>query len=119
MDVEMTIDAVHLRESYKSALFFTGDADFLALFNYLKKAKKEIYVFSSKNNVSTELRSCCLRYIDVLKIKEGIWGSKLLLQTAITKNHPHIMRMASECIPLKVICKNPPTRQEPRELLEL
>src|SRR3989339_646090 len=31
MDVEMTIDAIHHSKKYDTAIFFTGDSDFLAL----------------------------------------------------------------------------------------
>jgi uncharacterized LabA/DUF88 family protein len=57
MDVEMTIDAIHYIWSYTVAIFFTGDSDFLALISYLRKRGKKVYVFSSKNNVSQELRT--------------------------------------------------------------
>ncbi len=50
MDVEMTIDAVHYKESYGTAVFFTGDSDFLSLVTYLRSAGKKVYIFSSKNS---------------------------------------------------------------------
>jgi hypothetical protein len=33
------------------------DSDFLALTTYLRRGKKKVYTFSSKNNVSLELRT--------------------------------------------------------------
>lgn len=77
MDVEMTIDAMHHRDTYGTAVFFTGDSDFLALISYLRTGGKKVYVFSSKNNVSHELRTGSDGYTDVLDISDDIWGTEL------------------------------------------
>lgn len=77
MDVEMTIDAMHHMERYDIAVFFSGDSDFLALVNYVKRNGKKIYIYSSRNNVSEELRTGSDGYTDVLKITEDIWGKEL------------------------------------------
>ncbi|MFH1956060.1 MAG: NYN domain-containing protein [Patescibacteria group bacterium] len=82
MDVEMTIDAMHYIKKYDSAVLFTGDSDFLALVTYLKNGGKKVYIFSSRNNISEELRTGGDRYFDVLKdIKEDIWGRELKYRT--------------------------------------
>ena len=57
MDVEMTIDALHHQAMYSEAVFFTGDSDFLALVTYLRNGGKKVYIFSSKNNISHELKT--------------------------------------------------------------
>lgn len=77
MDVEMTIDAIHYASKYDTAIFFTGDSDFLALITYLKNKGKEVYIFSSKNNISQELRTGGDGYFDVLLLGEDIWGRDL------------------------------------------
>lgn len=77
MDVEMTIDAIHYKERFDVAIFFTGDSDFLALITYLRNAGKKVYVYSSRNNVSSELRTGADGYVDILTISEDIWGSSL------------------------------------------
>ncbi len=78
MDVELTIDAVHFAENYCSAVFFTGDSDFLALVSYLRNIhKKKVYVFSSKNNISQELRTGADQYFDILELKDDVWGRDL------------------------------------------
>ena len=77
MDVEMTIDAIHNMEKYDTALFFTGDSDFLALLTYLKNGGKKVYIFSSKNNISQELRTGGDGYFDVLNLQDDIWGREL------------------------------------------
>ncbi len=76
MDVEMTIDALHNVARYQTAVFFTGDSDFLALVVYLKNHGKKVYIFSSRNNISQELRTGGDGYIDILNINE-IWGREL------------------------------------------
>jgi len=77
MDVEMTIDALHHMDKYRTAVLFTGDSDFLALITYLKNNGKKVFVFSSKNNISQELRTGGDGYFDVLEIKDDVWGQEL------------------------------------------
>ncbi len=77
MDVEMTIDALHHKDHYDVAVFFTGDSDFLALISYLRQRGKKIFIFSSRNNVSQELRTGSNGYVDVLEIQADIWGPRL------------------------------------------
>ncbi len=77
MDVEMTIDIIHTMNDYDIAVVFSGDSDFLALISYVRRTKKKVYVFSSKNNISEELRTGSDGYIDILKIEDDIWGRKL------------------------------------------
>ncbi len=76
MDVEITIDALHHLSKYNTAIFFTGDSDFLALISYLKNNDKKVFIFSSKNNISEELRTGGDGYSDILKIND-IWGREL------------------------------------------
>lgn len=77
MDVEMTIDAIHNVDKYDTAVLFSGDSDFLSLVTYLQHANKTVYIFSSQNNVSRELKTGGDGYTDILKIKEDIWGNQL------------------------------------------
>ena len=76
MDVEITIDAMRHLGKYNTVIFFTGDSDFLELVSYLKNNGKRVFIFSSQNNISEELRTGGDGYSDVLKI-DGIWGRKL------------------------------------------
>ncbi|OHA84091.1 MAG: hypothetical protein A2937_02755 [Candidatus Yonathbacteria bacterium RIFCSPLOWO2_01_FULL_47_33b] len=85
MDVEMTIDVIHYKNKYDTAIFFSGDSDFLALVTYLKRDGKKVYAYSSKNNVSEELRTGGDGYVDVLKIEEDIWGRDLKHREEKTK----------------------------------
>ncbi len=77
MDVEMTIDALHFILKYHTAILFTGDSDFLALVTYLKNFGKKVYIFSSKNNISHELKTGGDGYFDVLGVPQDIWGREL------------------------------------------
>ena len=77
MDVEITIDVLHHLKNYTTAVFFTGDSDFLALVTYLRRGGKKVFIFSSRNNISQELRTGGDGYFDVLKIEDDIWGKEL------------------------------------------
>ncbi len=77
MDVEMTIDAIHFCNKYDIAVLFSGDSDFLALVKYIRNINKKVFIFSSKNNVSQELRTGGDGYFDVLEVEEDIWGQPL------------------------------------------
>lgn len=77
MDVEMTIDAIHYSDIFDTAVLFTGDSDFLALVTYLKRGGKKVYIFSSKNNISMELKTGGDGYTDLLDIQGDIWGREL------------------------------------------
>lgn len=77
MDVELTIDVMHHMKKYDAAVLFTGDSDFLALVTYIRNGGKKVYIFSSKNNISQELRTGGDGYFDVLDLKEDIWRGEL------------------------------------------
>ncbi|MDP3244774.1 MAG: NYN domain-containing protein [bacterium] len=77
MDVEITIDAMYHFEKYDTAILFSGDSDFLALVAYLRNSGKKVYIFSSRNNVSEELRTGGDGYFDVLDLQEDVWGREL------------------------------------------
>lgn len=76
MDVWLTIDALHHLNKYNVAIFFTGDSDFLPLISYLKNNGKKVFIFSSENNISEELRTGGDGYADILNFTE-VWGKDL------------------------------------------
>ena len=84
MDVEITIDTMLHFEKYGIAVFFTGDSDFLALVTYLRNHCKKVFIFSSKNNVSEELRTGADGYTEILDI-EDIWGKELKHRAELEK----------------------------------
>lgn len=75
MDVEMAIDVVNQINNYDEAVVFSGDSDFLALIRFIHSKNKKVFIYSSRNNVSSELRTGADGYRDVLKIEADIWGS--------------------------------------------
>lgn len=77
MDVELTIDAVHNCNKFSTAIFFTGDSDFLGLVKYLRARNKKVYIFSSRNNISSELLTGADGYTDLLNITDDIWGNDI------------------------------------------
>ena len=78
LDVELTIDAIHYLKEYDTAILFTGDSDFSALVRYIQRNGREVYVFSSRDNISRELLICSDDYFDISKIKEDIWRRRLI-----------------------------------------
>jgi uncharacterized LabA/DUF88 family protein len=85
MDVELAIDAVHHIKKFDTAVLFTGDSDFLALVTYMKSKGKKVYVISCKNNASQELKTGGDGYVDILEVKEDIWGRELKRRVEIEK----------------------------------
>ena len=81
MDVWIAVDAMHHLNKYNTAIFFTGDSDFLPLISYLKNNNKKVFIFSSQNNISEELRTGGDGYADVLEIPD-IWGRELKYREA-------------------------------------
>jgi len=77
MDVEMAIDVVNQINNYDEALFFSGDSDFLALVHFVRNKSKKVYIYSSRNNVSSELRTGADGYKDILAIEDDIWRSEV------------------------------------------
>jgi len=81
MDVEMTIDIVHTADRYDTAVLFTGDSDFLAVVRYLRARGIKVFIISSKNNVSHELRTGGDGYYDLLDMPDEIWGKEIVRRT--------------------------------------
>ena len=75
-DIEITIDSLVNMLHYDTAVFFTGDSDFLPVVNYLKKMGKRVCVFSTKGCVSRELKTGA-EYFDLIDCKE-IHGTALV-----------------------------------------
>jgi len=71
LDVELTIDAVHNRDTFKSFVLFSGDSDFEALFKYMKAYRKNCIVISTKDHVSIELIKQA-KFFDLKKLKGEI-----------------------------------------------
>ncbi len=76
MDMEISVDAMCHIDKYDTAICFSGDSDFLSLVSHLKNNNKRVYILSSRNNISEELRTSGHGYCDVLNI-EDIWDINL------------------------------------------
>lgn len=77
MDVEMAIDVVNQVNNYDEAILFSGDSDFLALVHFVRNKDKKVYIYSSRNNISSELRTGADGYKDILVIEDDIWRSQV------------------------------------------
>lgn len=82
MDVEFAIDVVNQIKNYDEAVFFTGDSDFLALLRLIHSRGKKVYIYSSRNNISSELRTGGDGYTDILKIDSDIWREQVRRRSA-------------------------------------
>jgi uncharacterized LabA/DUF88 family protein len=71
IDVDLTIDAVHLKNEYDSFILLSGDGDFESLLKYLKAYKKRCLVMSTKGHVSIELIRQA-KFMDFKKLKNKI-----------------------------------------------
>lgn len=78
MDVEMAIDMMYHIDKYDTAILFSGDSDFLALVSHLRNRGKQVFIYSSRNNISEELRTGGDGYTDILLIQEDIWRGETL-----------------------------------------
>ena len=68
-DVEITYDALELREKYDTLVLFSGDSDFEYLIKKLRGYKKSTIVVSASYHISKELIYCCKKYIDLKKLR--------------------------------------------------
>ena len=73
-DVELSIDAQWYMDEYDIWVFFSWDSDFLPLINLLKNNWKSVYVFSSEDSISKELKSSCNKYFDIIECTELHWN---------------------------------------------
>jgi|SRR3989344_6194704 len=68
VDVDLTIDAVDMKESYDTFILLSGDGDFESLIVYLKKHGKRCIIMSTKGHVSIELLRQA-KFVDFKKLK--------------------------------------------------
>lgn len=70
-DVEMVVDAVRLMDTYDTLALFSSDADFVALFRFLKKKGKKIILIKG-GNITNNLRNESTLVVNAQKIKKHI-----------------------------------------------
>jgi uncharacterized LabA/DUF88 family protein len=71
-DVEISVDAVVARDSYKTVVLFSGDCDFEYLIRYLRGQGKIVIVFSMKGHVAEELPPASSYYFDVIDFRHSL-----------------------------------------------
>ena len=71
IDVELTIDAVHLKNEFDTFVLFSGDSDFESLIKYLKGFGKKCVVISTTGHISIELIKQA-KFIDFRKLRQDI-----------------------------------------------
>jgi uncharacterized LabA/DUF88 family protein len=76
MDIELTMDVMQTWHHFDIMVLFSWDSDFYNLVLFLLFKQKKVYVFSTENNISFELKHHSSKYYDFCDIKE-IWGAKL------------------------------------------
>lgn len=70
-DVEMTVDAIRLKEDYDTLALFSSDADFVSLARYLKKNGKKVALFKG-GNITSDLRNAVDKVVNGQNIKRHI-----------------------------------------------
>jgi uncharacterized LabA/DUF88 family protein len=71
LDVEITLDAVDLKDQYDSFVLCSGDGDFEPLLKYLKAHGKRCVVISTKGHIAVELVRQA-KFLDFKKLKKEI-----------------------------------------------
>ncbi len=71
IDVDLTIDAVHFRDSYETFILLSGDGDFESLIKYLKIYNKQCIVISAKKHIAIGLIRQA-KFIDFKKIRKDV-----------------------------------------------
>jgi len=70
-DVEVTVDAIRLKENYDTLALFSSDADFVSLFRYLRKNGKKVLLFKG-GHITSDLRNATDKVINAQNIKRHI-----------------------------------------------
>jgi hypothetical protein len=70
-DVEMTVDAIRLMDSYDTLIIFSGDADFVSLNRFLRRKGKKIIMIKG-GHITQALRAETDRVINAQSIKRHI-----------------------------------------------
>ena len=77
LDIEVTIDALTQSEHYDTAIFVTGDSDFVPLLEALQHRGKRVMVVATQQNVAVELRQVVgVNYQDLRDMRHRIESDK-------------------------------------------
>lgn len=72
-DVELTMDAMTLINSFDTAVLMSGDSDFAPLVKFLQSHSKKVIIISTRGHVSKELIEVADLYLYFDRFKK-IWG---------------------------------------------
>lgn len=65
LDIELTMDVMQTWHHFDIMVLFSGDSDFQCLTEFLLWKDKEVYVFSTMWNISSELKTHSTKYYDI------------------------------------------------------
>jgi uncharacterized LabA/DUF88 family protein len=71
LDVELALDMVEMTSEYDTAILMSGDSDFAAALDRVKKKGKWVIVMSTRGRVAKELLERA-KFVDLRKIKAQI-----------------------------------------------
>ena len=77
LDIELAIDALSEADHYDTAIFVTGDSDFVPLLETLQRRGKRVMVAATPQNVAVELRQQVgVNFIDLNDLRDAIESDK-------------------------------------------
>ena len=78
LDIELTMDIMQTWKKLDSIILFSWDSDFMCLTKFLLLKRKKVHVFSTKWNISNELKIHSSKYYDIKKLSKDlfIWKFK-------------------------------------------
>jgi uncharacterized LabA/DUF88 family protein len=68
-DTDIVVDAVSIMGKYDTAVFMSGDSDFVSLINLLKGKGKRVIVISTRWHVAKDLIDAAHFYVDLSKFR--------------------------------------------------
>ncbi len=71
LDIELAFEMVDTKDKYDTAVLVSGDSDFAAPIDRIKKSGKRIIVISTRGHISKELLERA-KFFDLRKIKEEV-----------------------------------------------
>ena len=77
LDIELSMDVMQTWNNFDKMVLFSWDSDFKCISDFLIKNNKEVFVFSTLWNISSELMKGSSKYYDLVDLPEKIFISKL------------------------------------------
>ena len=77
LDLELAIDCLNEAEHFDTAIFVTGDSDFVPLLEALQQRGKRVMVVATPQNVAVELRQTVgVNFVDLADLREDVESDK-------------------------------------------